>query len=72
MWPLAPTRVDAAAWAIGIALGVACTALASAAGARGGVALTIGAVALVGTVVVALLIDARLHGDAVLADPGDG
>jgi hypothetical protein len=72
MRPLAPTRVDAAAWAIGIALAVACTALASAAGARGGVAMTIGAVALVVTVVTALLIDARSHRDAVLADPGDG
>ena len=71
MWPLAPTRIDAVAWAVAIVLGVAGTALANAAGARLGAALTLGAALMVATIITALLIDARAHRDPVLVDPGD-
>ena len=71
MWPLAPTRIDAVAWAVAIVLGIAGTALTNAAGARLGAALTLGAALMVATIVTAMLVDARTHHDPVLADPGD-
>ena len=71
MWPLAPSRIDAVAWAVAIVLGIAGTALAHAAGARLGAALTLGAALMVASIVTAMLLDARTHRDPVLADPGD-
>ena len=71
MWPLAPTRIDAIAWIVAVVLGIAGTALAEAAGARLGAALTLGAALMVAAIVTALLIDARAHRAPVLADPRD-
>lgn len=71
MWPLAPTRLDAIAWAVAIPLGAISTAVASLSGARLGAALTLGVVLMVAIVVAALIVDARTHRAPVLADPGD-
>lgn len=71
MWPLAPSRIDAIAWGAAVVLAVAGTLLTWAAGARLGAALTLGAAVLVAVVVVAMLIDARSHRDAVIPGPGD-
>jgi hypothetical protein len=70
MWPLAPTRIDAIAWAVAIALGAIGTAVASLAGARLGAALTLGGGLMVAAVVAGLIVDARSHREPVLADPG--
>ena len=71
MWPLAPTRIDAIAWVVAVALGVVGTALAYAGGARLGAALTLGAALMVAAIVAAMLFDARAHRAPVLADPRD-
>ena len=71
MWPLAPTRIDALAWLVAVALGIVSTALASLAGARFGAAITLGAGLMVAVIVAALLIDAQAHRAPVLADPRD-
>lgn len=71
MWPLAPTRIDAAAWAVAVTTSIVATALADVAGARLGAALTLGAALLVAVIVAAMLIDARTHRAPVLAEPRD-
>ncbi len=69
MWPLGPNRGDAIAWALAIVVAVAGTAIAAAAGARLGAALTLGGGLLVAVVVTSLLLDAR---GRTFDDPGDG
>lgn len=70
MWPLGPSRTDAVAWGVAVVLAVAGTLLTWAAGARLGAALTLGAAVLVAVIVVAMLVDARSHRDAVIPGPG--
>lgn len=54
-----PTRRDAVAWAVAIAVGAVLTLIASASGARLGSALTAGVIGLVATVIGALILDSR-------------
>ena len=69
MWPLGPSRTDALAWAAAVVLAAAGTLFAWAAGARLGAAISLGAGILVTVIVVAMLIDARGHRDAVTPGP---
>lgn len=71
MWPLGPSRTDAIAWATAVVLAVAATLLTWAAGARPGAALSLGAGVLVLVIVVAMLMDARGHRQAVIPGPTD-
>lgn len=54
-----PTRRDALAWGAGLVLAAVATGIASASGARLGVALTVGVIVLVATVVGALALERR-------------
>lgn len=54
-----PSRRDALAWAAGLIVAAVATLIASAAGARLGSALTAGVIALMATVVGALVLERR-------------
>ena len=71
MWPLAPSRVDILAWTTAIVLAVAGTFIASAGGARLGVALTVGEIILIVVVVAFLIVDGTRHRDASIPGTGD-
>jgi uncharacterized membrane-anchored protein len=71
MWPLAPSRVDILAWTTAIVLAAAGTSIASASGARLGVALTVGEIILIAVVVTFLIVDGTRHRGASIPGTGD-
>jgi len=71
MWPLAPSRVDILAWATAIVLSAAGTFIASASGARLGVALTVGEIILIAVVVTFLILDGARHRGVSIPGTGD-
>ena len=71
MWPLAPSRVDIVAWTTAVVLAAAGTFIASASGARLGVALTVGEIILIAVVVTFLIVDGTRHRGASIPGTGD-